>query len=317
MAGIVDPKTESKLGCTRMVVRLSPLLVSLSIILLAGCHIDGTEPEPTQDQEIGWQLFRKGAFQTGTIQFETQGFIYSGLGSWTRAGDTEHADANMYRCDPGTKTNISIPYYPSPATYDCVAFGLSGKAYVGGGWHPKGLYSSSEFYEYDPSSNLWTGKASLPEANRNWISFSFNNRGFISLNGRVWEYLPEEDMWIERPEAVPVIPAFNSFRIESKEYLLGSDLYEYDHQTQKWSSKRGVPVTPTFAFVIKQELYAGAAGSFWKYDSAGNQWQRLHECPSKEENLIGYSFLDNGYVATTEHNLDRSDSHDIYRYVPE
>lgn len=297
--------------------RCAVLLVLFS--LLAGaCHREDPdpaapepdptqpEPDPTQPEPSAtakWDLSEEGSFITHSVRFETQGVVYEGLGSWTKNGDTERSSPGMAKYDLTTQTFVSIAPYPSSNTANCIAFGLNGKAYAGGGWNPKGLYSLTEFYEYDPATGKWSARAPVPKLSRDWKAFTFNNRGFIFLDAQVWEYLPETNTWVERSGETPTTSIFDSFRIGSKEYLIGEHLYEYDHDTEMWSKKKALPIDPLFAFVVKEKIYVGTAGEFWTYDNS-DIWKELTPCPSPDQSLRGYSFNDVGVVGTVEHNVD-------------
>ena len=87
-----------------------------------------------------------------------------------------------------------------------VGFSINGNGYICTGYNATsaGNIFLNDLWEYNPTSNIWTQKASLPSAGR-YASFgySFNNKGYVLggeknssvMTNEFWEYNPITDSW--------------------------------------------------------------------------------------------------------------------------
>src|SRR3989338_9885448 len=94
-----------------------------------------------------------------------------------------------------------------------VGFSIGNKGYIGTGSHIQtgnnwATYYQ-DFWEYDPSTNIWTQKADFPGVGRAVaVGFSIGNKGYIgtgldqTLNKRkdFWEYNPSTNIWTQRAD---------------------------------------------------------------------------------------------------------------------
>jgi N-acetylneuraminic acid mutarotase len=142
-----------------------------------------------------------------------------------------------------------------------VGFSIGGKGYVGSGVRVDLLLGFipftvflQDFYEYDPATDSWTMKASLPEGARfDAIGFSIGDKGFIGMGfiatdstvyyKDLWEYDPSSNLWTQKadfgdaadPEETGRRAAIG-FSISSKGYvgtgldgsIFRKDFWEYD-----------------------------------------------------------------------------------------
>src|SRR5438874_1709208 len=91
------------------------------------------------------------------------------------------------------------------ARYCMVGFNIGNKGYIGTG--ANGHYTFHDFWEYDPDSNKWAQKASIPTiAREGAMSFSLGGKGYVgggsdsvgnNLND-FWEYDPIIDKWTQK-----------------------------------------------------------------------------------------------------------------------
>jgi N-acetylneuraminic acid mutarotase len=150
-----------------------------------------------------------------------------------------------------------------------VSFSIGSKGYVGAGFD--GSFRK-DFWEYDPTTNIWTRKADFGGTGRGQsVGFSIGSKGYMgtgddgSFRKDFWEYDPASNIWarkadfrgVERRSAV-------GFSIGSKGYIgVGfgdssyKDFWEYDPVTTvsyadfggrsgNGTTAHGVRSTPTF-----------------------------------------------------------------------
>ena len=127
------------------------------------------------------------------------------------------------------------------------AVALDGKVYVVGGTDASGVLASMEVY--DPATNTWSAKASMPSAK--------GSPGAAVANGRI--------------------------------YVFGGDtqVYEYDPATNSWATKAPLPVTPGGVAVaaISGNIYvafntaANTRPKLYRYDPFQNIWEQRQEHP--------------------------------------
>lgn len=136
--------------------------------------------------------------------FEINGVGYFGCGYNPLTNDIWSYDSN-------TDSWTQVSSLPSSARQSAVSFSLNGKGYLGLGSltnHPQ-YTSLTDFWEYKPTFNSWTQKASYPGAGR-WACtvYTVGNEGYVgcgisyTLNvgpythyDDIWKYDPQSDSW--------------------------------------------------------------------------------------------------------------------------
>lgn len=185
----------------------------------------------------------------------------------------------------------------------CTGFSIGTKGYFGTG--SSGGVPYNDFYEYDPSTNTWTTKASLPVHRLGCASFSANGYGYIGLGGN---------------------NTGATFR----------DMYRYNPVLNKWDTMASMPSDtgmeePAY-FVICNKLIVTCGDSVqsgnsttkqtWMFDPSNGPkgtWTRLQDFPGPlpAYSPTGWSMGDTGFVYggydQYAGNLYRQD---MYRYVP-
>lgn len=190
-----------------------------------------------------------GTARGGGVAFSIGNFGYMGLGT------SETKD--FWKYNPTTDTWVKIADFPGEARLGAVAVVINGKAYVGlGGVEDNSEFSASkyydDFYEYDPSTDKWTKKASLTgDGIMGAAYFGYDDNGGnlyvlmgahkVSSSTSCHVYSVANNTWtmvnnnVKSPDSYPLFGA-SSFKWNGKGYLSGgrnqsiiyTSLYEFD-----------------------------------------------------------------------------------------
>jgi N-acetylneuraminic acid mutarotase len=201
--------------------------------------------------------------------------------------------------------------------YGVGGFALNGKGYVACGWHT-GSPALTDLWQYDPTSDAWTQKASLPGAGRySCISVATSTKAYLGLGytpwmNDWWEYDPDLDTWTAKA-SFPMVgrQAANAFVIDDQVYVglgardvvastatLYDDWYRYDPLLDTWTAIAPLPAPPrlaAYAFSFNGIGYvmggAGVQGStkvvyndMWAYSPPYDQWLMMGLFPGTPMN---------------------------------
>lgn len=179
------------------------------------------------------------------------------------------------------------------ARYEAVGLSINGKGYIGTGRIPGFPAFLTDFWEYDPSTEVWTQKADFIGACSNAVSFVIGDKGYVGT-GRI-------------------------FGFSASQFF-----YEYDAALNTWTQKANVPRAASNAvgFSIGNKGYVGALdssqGDFWEYDPTADAWTRKADFGGvPREGVIGFNLNDQGYIGLGR-NPGGSGTYysDIWKYDP-
>jgi hypothetical protein len=182
------------------------------------------------------------------------------------------------------------------------------KGYLGLG-HVNGSgvdISYKDWWEYDPSSDTWSQKASYPMNNHGATSFVVNNQpcvgGGSALNGEFFKFNPIQNTW----NPIAPCPFFNpgdtqGFSVNNKGYVyVGQQMAEYDPSTNGWSLKATPPIifgSWTCSFTVEGSGYVKAGTKLFEYKPIHNTWTQRAEFPGASSGgSYGFSILQRGFV---------------------
>jgi N-acetylneuraminic acid mutarotase len=196
-------------------------------------------------------------------------------------------------------------------------FAIGTTGYVGGGWGldlPYASYGSfRDFWQYDPSTNVWTRKADLPGyTTEHTASFVIGNKGYISTGHH--SYTGPDSSLFDR-------------------YL--KDTWEYDPAIDQWTKKADFPGGERGGAVgisINGKGYVGLGrgpfhfwggptievsfSDWWEYDPVIDKWTRKKSFPgTARENAAGCAVGSFGYVGTGYTSSDNY-LNDWWQYDP-
>lgn len=185
--------------------------------------------------------------------------------------------------------------FPGSYRTHAATFSIGDKGYIAGGSSASSsTINYADTWEFNPVTNQWTQKASLPRgAARTATGFAINNKGYI-LNG------------FYKNGNTPV-------------YL--KDLFEYDPVADEWNYKTffpGIARKSTSVFIIAGMVYAGGGWSsegplfgnlkdFYKYIPSTNTWEQVADFSPfdvKDISKYGFAINNRGYVAFGSHTSD-------------
>jgi N-acetylneuraminic acid mutarotase len=189
----------------------------------------------------------------------TKGYVGTGGRKTSLLGSTTYYQ-DFYEYNPSTNSWTAKTSFTGSARGGAVGFSIGNKGYVGTGNY--GTTSSptvlQDFYQYDPSANTWTSKASFPgTARTSAAGFAIGSYGYVGTGG------------------------YPSTTASSVKYY--NDFYQYDPSTNTWTTLTAFPGTIRYGavgFAIGSRGYigtgyAGTSGNgsfgtkvkdFWEYE---------------------------------------------------
>lgn len=111
-----------------------------------------------------------------------------GMGGWAVFSDIRRLNGTLGYFDQ----TYSFPGGPRA---NAVVFTINGKAYIGGG--TDGVLDKNDLWEWDPTTNLWTAKASMPTSIQGGAAFAAGGKGYVLRTGstQFWCYDPVANTW--------------------------------------------------------------------------------------------------------------------------
>jgi N-acetylneuraminic acid mutarotase len=232
----------------------------------------------------------------GAIMFAIGTKIYMGGGSsndfWVY--DTYDGSLKQLPNIPGVKTNRSFG----------VGFAVNGMGYAGMGFDGSNDLKT-DLWQYDPSANTWSQKASRPGIGMDAMGvFVIGHKAYMgggtdnqNIYGNFYEYDAAADKWTIKsnlPTGAAAFPAF--FAINNKGYFTtgdaggGSEItatYQYDTTTDTWATKADFPGggrQTCVSFVVNNKAYVGlgqskytkAFSDMYVYDPATDNWSKIN-----------------------------------------
>jgi len=231
-------------------------------------------------------------------------------------------DSWVQRADVGT----------IPKSYG-TGFAIENKLYFGTG--ANGSYTTSDFWEYSPTSNVWTRKQNLPVVKSASVGFSIGNKGYVcggNSQADLWEYNPQLNTWSQKANLGGVGRSLASaFVIDGIGYVglgkgnsgeLLTDLWAYDQGSNTWSQKSNFPGVARYAAVgltINNKGYFGLGLSsssykkdFWEYNPQSNSWtQKSNFIGTPRQSATAFAIQNKGYVGL---GYQASNKGDFFEY---
>lgn len=206
-----------------------------------GYEDDNWEYSPATNTWTEVQSF-PGTPRRGAISFVINGLGYVGTGQVNIGGSN-----NFYSYDPVLDSWASVATFPGLERTSSVGFAIGTKGYLGTGELMGALTgATNDFWEYDPSLDLWTQKTNVSDSIRQEATgFSLGAFGYIGCGKNptinddtddFYEYHPATDTWVEIEDFLGISRRYMvAFVISGKAYTaVGTngtnfnDLWEYN-----------------------------------------------------------------------------------------
>jgi N-acetylneuraminic acid mutarotase len=206
--------------------------------------------------------------------------------------------------------------FSGPARSNAISFTIGNKAYIVSGYSNYYRERLRDTWEFDPSTQVWTQKDSLPDGclgRTAGVGFSANGKGYICTgtddNGNklkdVWEFDPtagEKGTWTKMAEDFGGGARYGAtaFSVGNKGYVLGGyngnylkDFWEFDPTTKSWKNLdnfTGQKRCYGSAFVINDTAYVVGGSNngtnvedFYAYDANTNTWIHKRDIADNSE----------------------------------
>ena len=210
-----------------------------------------------------------------------------------------------------------------------VGFSIGSKGYIGTGWINYCCDTlKNDFWEYDPTTNIWTQKADFAGGSgARGIGFSISSKGYIVWGKQLWEYNPTTNLWTRKADFGDAGFLDIGFSIGNKGYVASAfsskHFWEYNPTTDIWTQKAdfiGETRQGAVSFSIGSKGYIGTGWNtkykkdFWEYDPITNVWTQKADFGGVGRfYAVGFSIGNKGYIGTGRDNYLRND---FWEYVP-
>jgi len=207
------------------------------------------------------------------------------------------------------------------ARSNATGFSIGDKGYIGTGWDGT---ARKDFWEYDPSTNIWTQKADFGGTPRDGaFGLAIGNKGYMgtgydgTYRKDFWEYDTSGNTWTQKTDfGGTALSDAAGFSIGNKGYIgtgwSGIDhkeFWEYDPSGDNWTQKAdfgGNARDEAVGFSIGGKGYIGTGwdttsyySDFWEYDPGTNLWtEKANFGGTPRAATVGFSINDRGYIGT-------------------
>ncbi len=213
-----------------------------------------------------------GGLRMGPVGFSigTKGYVGIGVSGiplqnqWTNPGNLT---SDFWEYNPTTNTWTQKADFAGGLRGVAVGFSIGSKGYIGSGSsvivNPSvTTIDHNDFWEYNPTTNLWTQKANIPGPRSNSVGFSIGARGYVGAGSSntsplptyyqdFWEYNPTTNLWTQKANfGGGTRISASGFSVGSRGYLgvgysftIGNnilthnDFWEYNPTTNTWTQK--------------------------------------------------------------------------------
>jgi hypothetical protein len=217
-----------------------------------------------------------GGKRYGTASFVIDDYAFVGTGSVTTAGEGTN---DFYKYDKQTNSWTRVADFPGIPTTHAIGFAANGKGYL---CLPN---IADNFWEYDPSVNVWTQKTTIvasPLGGEKKVvaAFVLQNRAFVVVSqysrAELYEYDFTGDQWIRKNDIYgvwnkPIIVSNNSHAYHHGDH--GTTRYNIADDSWEAISTERVPAgNDAFSFSIGDKIYLGSGKndykSMWECDTS-------------------------------------------------
>ena len=256
--------------------------------------------------------------------------------------------SDWWEYDPGSDSWTQKAANPGGGRRDAIAFTIGTKGYVGTGDNSNDAQIGnplSDFWEYNPATNVWTQKAAYPGGSGFGVyyatGFSVNGKGYVCCGKQgpnqyldeLWEYNPGTNSWAQK-SSYPGGQRYglSSFTSGNNAYVglgvdynvMRTDFWKYNPFSDSWTQVNSLPSSPrysasTFSIGTEGFVVCGTDGGYkaelWEYSTTYNIWvQRADFGGGARRSAVAFSIGNRGYCGTGK-DVNGS-KRDLWEYTP-
>lgn len=246
---------------------------------------------------------------------------YLGLGHVNGTGlDISYKD--WWEYDPSSDSWTQRADFPV-ANHGAMAFSAVGCVFVGGGSALNG-----EFFKFNPLTNTWTPIAICPVSPGDVQAFSVNDKGYVMVGTSLVEYDPVSNTWQMKATVPVAVNAWSaSFSIGSSGFVkTGVSFLEYKPEQNIWINRApfpGIMAAGSYGFTADNEGYltcgyysglSNVTDEVWKYNPGSNQWTQVETFPGTNRRFpVAFDINGKGYFGTGTNGINMND---FWQYDP-
>jgi len=259
---------------------------------------------------------------------------------YVAGGDNSNGDLATHEAyDPSNDTWSTKASLPDTDTgndgrYGGAAGVINGKFYLAGGWRTSPPLPTSSLLVYDPATNSWDTKSSMPILSACSAGGVIDGKlyvytacdGYSGIRKYLHVYDPLEDTWTQKTDAPYALYNPGAGVVNGKLYLVGGSdgsgpkatVMVYDPSTNDWTTKTSMPTARSSACsVLNNKIYAigGSDGSsvlttVEEYDPSFDTWTIKTSMPTARIGLTSSTvnnkiyaiggYDGSSYIATVE-----------------
>jgi N-acetylneuraminic acid mutarotase len=243
----------------------------------------------------------------GVARYNAVAFAVGNKGYVGTGYDGANRLSDFYEYDPNANTWTKKKDFAGGARYSAVGLSIGDKGYVGTGYGTisgtvVGAANLKDFWEYNPSTDAWTQKASLFGNKRiGATAFTIGSYGYVlsgTDNGATLTdneaYDPSTDTWT----------SMRSLTNNS------TDGYDYSAVARNYGA----------SFVVNGKGYVtageGSKVDCWEFNPEADTWTQKTNFPGAARTYaVGFGLGSTGYVATGSNGSTRLD--DVWELAPD
>jgi N-acetylneuraminic acid mutarotase len=305
------------------------------IFMLASC--EGASKSPYSDI-----IFQPRHTMSAKGRASAVGFAINGKG-YVALGRTDARSGALNDCweyDPDSDKWTQKASFPGTARVKAMAAVVDGIAYVGLGYDLRYSYAYSkaylkDFWSFDPVTNHWTQKASLPSQFTDaCVSFVYKKNVYVGagFDGKgwtheFWKYSIAEDKWyllnyfpdLARGGAVSCCNDEHIYFGTGYQTANLNDWWEYFPDNDTWKVLKSIPDYGRengVALCVDNRFFVSTGRHFQgeitgghvisdivEYDAGRNVWYKRGDIPNgSRENAVSFTINGKGYIGFGEND---------------
>jgi len=242
----------------------------------------------------------------GVARYNAVAFAVNGKGYVGTGYDGTNRLKDFYEYNPASNTWTKKADFAGGERFNAVGMAIGDKGYIGTGFGIANgtnfAANQKDFWEYNPSSDSWTRKASLFGSKRiGAMAFAIGNAGYVVSGTDNSATLTDTEMYD------PSTDAWTNMRSLTNN---STDGYDYS----------GVARNYGVSFVVNGKGYVtagdGNKNDCWEFNPEAGTWtQKTSFAGAARTYGVGFGLGNTGYVATGANGSIRLD--DVWEFAPD